>query len=611
MAKKTQFDVDNARLARRMDVSRWIIQPYRQEHMRGIRRLAGNRYSPNAEAKKTYLNLLSLATSIYTRSLISENPRVMLSTFDESQKPAVDGAEQWMNLQLVKENFADTLKWVVQDSLFSIGILKVAIGTPEESAVLGWKPKAGSALIWRVLLDDFVWDTRARSFDEVSFIGHRYRVPFEVAKANPHFDKKARERLSVSYQIRFNKEGDERIGEIGRVNYGEEEDLVDMVELWEVYLPQHGVVRTLTEDDLSGPTSDWEGSVPVPLREQAWIGKETGPYHLLVHDRVSGQIFPKGPLQDLVELDEGANETYRKLMREAANLKIVTAAQASNPEDGEAMRKANDNDIVPMNDPKSLVRVETGGPHPGLFQWMKQIVNDFMDMGGNLRTMGGISPEAQTLGQEQLLMQQSSGKIAMMQETTTAYVSKVCGSMLWYYWNDPRLQMTVPVNDPRLPDLANKTRTIQPWSHPDEGEIRRTGPVPDLEIDPYSMRTTNPQQRVKDLTSIVTQVYIPMASVAEKQGVQFDFDAFLGILAKYLNMPDLQSILKQGDIPPQEAGNTPDATEAAGPTAPQQPPRENIRRSLGGAGRAQREMEANNALSMSAATNGHTNGKPQ
>lgn len=591
-----------------MDVSRWVAQFYRQEHMRGIRRLAGNRYSPNAETKKTYLNLISLATGIYTRSLISNNPRVMLSTFDGAQKASVSAAEAWMNMELVKQRFSETMKWVVQDSLFSIGILKVSIGTTEESAVLGWRPKAGSPLIWRVLLDDFVWDTRARSFDEVSFIGHRYRVPYEVAKNNPHFDKKARERLEVSYQIRFNKEGDERIGEIGRIHYGEDADLEDMVELWEVYLPRHGVIRTLTEDDLSGPSSEWNGSMPIPLREQNWIGSEYGPYHILAHDLISGQIFPKGPLQDLVELDEGANESYRKLMRQAARFKQVTGVSSSNPEDGEALRKASDGDIQPVNDPKGFAEIGSQGPNPNLFQWMKQIVGDFMDMGGNLRTLGGISPEAQTLGQEQLLIQQSSGKIASMQDATTAYVSKVCESMLWFYWNDPRLEMKVPVNDPRLPDI-NQSRTVYPWTHQDRGVLHRSGEVPDLRIDPYSMRATTPQQRVKDLTSLVTQIYIPMATLAQQQGVAFDFNAFLGIMAKYLDAPDLQTILKFQDAPPQEAGNAPDAG-SAGPAAPLQP-RETIRRSVGASTRAAREMDANNALSMSAARNGKPQGQPQ
>lgn len=593
-----------------MDVSRYVMQFYREEHMRAVRRLAGNRYSPNAERKKTYINLISLYTNIVSRSLFSANPRAMLSTFDPAQKPVVSAAESWMNMELVRQNAADKLKRLVLDGLMSMGIAKVCLATPEDAALLGWGVKAGQPLLSRVNLCDFVFDHRARDFDEVAFMGHRYAVPLAVAKENPHFNKAARDKLQARSQIAYNKEGDERIGEIGRTRYGDDEDLEDMVELWEVYLPRHKVVRTLTESDMSGPTSAWEGQEPIPLREQRWIGPETGPFIILPYQIVPGQIFPKGPIQDLMELDEGANESYRKLMRQAARLKVNTVCGAQNSEDGQNLKNASDGDSVPVSDPQSVRDVVQGGPHAGLFQWTKEVMDRFMLMGGNLMTMGGLAPEAGTLGQEQLLMQQSNGQVAAMQDATVSFVTKICSSMLWYFWNDPKMVMEVPVTDPRLPDV-HQIRSVHPWTEQNETLLRRTGPVPDLKIDPYSMRTTTPQQRAKDLTQLVTQIYVPLAQLAQQQGITFDFNAFLGIMAKYLDAPDLQSILTIQDAGGQ-VGNSIPSTEGEGgsPSASPQP-REYIRRSLGGYGRAKREMESGNALSaaVSASGNGKINGQ--
>src|SRR5688572_916111 len=126
----------------------------------------------------------------------------------------------WMNQQLVRQDFAEKLRRLALDALFSIGIAKTSIATTEDAAQYGWNVKAGQPMLSRVNLDDFVYDHMARGFDECRFIGHRYCVPLEVARENPHFDKKAREMLVASEHDEYNHDGDERIAQIGRGQNG-------------------------------------------------------------------------------------------------------------------------------------------------------------------------------------------------------------------------------------------------------------------------------------------------------------------------------------------------------------------------------------------------------
>ena len=581
------------------------MQFFREERMRCVRQLAGNRYSTNAALKKTYVNLISLYVNIVGRNLISKNPRAMLSTFDRSQKPAVSAAETWVNKELVRMNFAANMQRLVYDALFSCGIAKVCLATPEDAAISAWGLKAGNPYIARVDLDDFVFDHRARDFDEVMFIGHRYRAPLDVVKENPRFNKKAREKLTPNTRISYNREGDERIGEIMRDYHGYDEDLYDMVELWEFYLPHEKMVKTFTEDDLTGPSSAWEGGEPIALGEQKWIGPDSGPYPILAYQIIPGNPFPKGPILDLIELHDGANEGYRKLMRQAARLKVLTTCDANSPADGQAINNANDGQGVPLSSPNAVKEMVTGGPHAGLFQWTKEVITRFMEQAGNLMTMGGLAPQAGTLGQEELLAQQSNGQLATMQDTTHAFVSKCIDSMLWYYWYHPELRMDAEVNDPMLPDV-HYLRQVYPGNHPDPNVLRRTGQKPDLKIDPHTMRSMTPQQRAKDLTSIVTQIYIPLAAVAQQQGIMFDFNAFLGIMAKYMDAPDLQSIISL-QTPPQNVGNSP----ASEPTGQQSTTHEYTRRSVGDQSSRAQKMEMDNelsAMSAMAGGNGQMNG---
>lgn len=590
---------------------------FREERVRGVRHLAGNRYSRNAARKVTYINLISLYVNIVSRNLISKNPRVSLSTFDKSNKPSVDAAESWINQELVRMDFASTMQRIVLDALFSVGIGKVCLATPEDAAVSGWGLQAGRPYISRVDLDDFVFDVRARDFSECTFLGHRYRAPLDVVRENPHFNKKARDRLKPSQEIQYNREGDERIFSIGRDFLGYDEDLYDMVDLWEFYLPREKLIKTFTEDDLSGPSSAWDGGEPIALGEKPWIGHDSGPYPILAFGIVPGNIFPKGPVLDLIDLHEGHNESYRKLMRQAANLKVVTACSRNNPEDGEALRTAKDQDSVPLFDPKAVSQVVQGGPHAGLWQWARSVSEDFMRMGGNLLTMGGLAPQAGTLGQEELLAQQSNGQVASMQDATAAFVTKCADCMLWYQWHDPELVMRAKMNDPNLPDL-DTVREVHPWTAPSHlpdprtGQMRptmrRTASKPDIKIDPYSMRHATPQQKAKDLMSFLTQLYVPLAQLFQQQGIALDLNAFTGIFAKLIDSPDLQSVFSV-QTPPPGTGNSPAGD--SGPRNPSSTSREYVRKDVGRGGAREDGMKMDNALAAMAAGGEQMNGTPR
>lgn len=614
MAKK-KYSFDENRLCCLADTSRHVLQFFREERMRAVRHRAGDRYSLNSDLKRTYVQLIGLYESIVGRNLISQNPRVMFSTFDKSQKAAVDAAETWMNQELVRQNFANTMQRIVLDALYWMGIAKCCLATPGDAANLGWGLKAGQPYLTRVDPDDFVCDHRARDFEEVQYIGHRYRMRMDIAKNFEHFDKKARDRLDVSKQISYNREGDERIGEIGRDFHGYEEDLYDMVDLWELYLPQERCVVTITENDLSGPSSAWEGGTPVCLRTQDWIGSEEGPYPILALQPLPGNLFPKGPIQDLVNLHESANEGYRKLYRQFARLKKNTVCDRSNPEDGDAMKNARDGDTVPLHNPKGIMDLVQGGGDAGLFNWVRENITRFMEQAGNLATMGGLAPQAGTLGQEELLSQQSNGQVAAMQDATMSFVTKCADSMLWYFWHDPKLIMRALVQDPRLPDV-HLVREVHPWTAPAQamqnGQVRdlmrRMGTKPELKIDPYSMRHTTPKQRVADLMQFIQGVYIPLAQMFQQQGHTLDLDELLLFFGKNTDAPDLQRIVKIITPPPAVPGNSPADT---GPKPPETT-RNYVRHSNSNSAQKQ-NMEQDNALAsqMSGGTGSQTNGKPR
>jgi hypothetical protein len=581
------------------------MQFFREERVRGVKHLAGYRYSTQGAPKPTYINLIALYCNIVGRNLFSKNPRIMLSTFDRAVQPSVSAMETWINQEIEDSPFAETMKRIVLDSLFTVGIGKVALATPADAATRGWNLGAGEPFFERIDLDDFVFDHHARDFSEVGYIGHRFRAPLDAVKNSRIYNAKAIARLEPSDHDQYNRQGDERVGMIGRGYYGFEDEYEDMIDLWEIYCPRYRCVYTFTEDDLSGPGSVWEGQEPVPLREQDWIGPDTGPYLINAYNTVPGNPFPKGPIQDLVELHEAANESYRKLVRQAARLKSNTVYQRDS-DDGERARTANDGEMLGLNNPGAIQEVVQGGPNQGLFLFMKELTDRFSLMAGNLITMGGLAPQASTLGQEELLAQQSNGQVASMQDETAAFVAKVAKNMLWYWWYDPYKVIRTKLDN--IPGV-HVVQEIHPAGTPPMYDPRtgmtrqpmaRNGSMPRLKIDPYSIRHATPQQRANDLIDVVTKIYVPLAQIAMQQGISLDFNEFLSEIGKLKDMPALGRILTIQEPPETESATG--GRRAAG--MPQETTRNYNRRSLGNGSAQAQDAMMETALESSAPMNG-------
>lgn len=538
-------DIDYARLALAMQRSRLALRFYREERREAVRQYVGHHWSEEGSDREVPVNLIALYIQIVSRNLIAKNPRVLLSTWKRQHKPTISAMGQWANKEVERMCLAKTLQRVVLDALFSIGICKVALATPDQAAHLAWGLKAGQPFAERVDLDDFVFDTHARDFEEVSFIGHRYRVPLEVVRESKIYSK-ARKELVPSTDPMFNREGDERISTLGRQYYaGNTEEFEDFVDLWEVYLPRHRVVCTLADDQLLGATPTGIGASD-PLRVQKWLGPYCGPYHLLTYGLVPGNCMPKAPVQDLIDLHEACNRQLRKIIRDCDSYKKVTGYMGSATEDAQRVQGASNNELIRMDNPEKVRTYEFGGPSPQLFAVFGALKDLFSWLGGNLDMMGGLSPQSKTATQDKLLAQNASGQVADLQDITVTFTSDVIESLCWYWHHDPQKVMTSQHSLPGMPEFSI-TRQVSP-------QMRQKVMFEDLEVkvDPYSLQHQTPQSKLQGLTQFVMQIYTPLAQIMQQQGVVLDLNAFSQMVGEFMDMPELAEILTLREPPQQD-----------------------------------------------------------
>ena len=569
-------DIDYQRLCTAMRRSRISTRQYREERLMAVKQYVGTHWSEEAVRETVPLNLVSIYSKIVLRKLVSHNPRVMLSTFDKDMKPAVGAMEEWVNAELKKMGFAALLKEVALDALFSIGIVKVALATPADSSQYHWNVPAGNPFVERVDFDDFVFDIHAQSWKECSYIGHRLRVPLEAVKNSKLYSER-RHSLSAAPQRLFNQEGDERINTFGRTSLsgGDSQEFLDHVDLWEIYLPYYRKIVTLADDDLTAPSG-------IPLRVQEWIGPDCGPYHILAVDIVPGNIMPIGPIMQLIDLHASTNNCLRKLIRQCQRQKEITLVTAVGAEDGDRVIRCNDGEVITVTDPSAISRIVCGGPSQELFALMQAMQQMFSWAAGNLDTMGGLSPQAKTASQEQLLNSNSSGSVADMQEIVVNYVAKIEESLMWYWWQHPTQTFNITHHLPQMPSISLR-RSVTP-------DQRAKMPFQnlDISIDPYSLQHSSPQATMQQITQIVETIIVPMQPLLQAQGIFFDINNFLAKMAKYNNIPDLADIVSIIEPPSAEGQGNPNGGGGGqgpaqlSPGKPQNTTREYVRHSTPG-----------------------------
>ena len=546
------------RLLMAMSRSRLVLRRYREERARAVRQYVGSHYSDDAVRQKVPMPLIQMYCEIIGSKLIAQNPRVMLGTFAKQNKSAVKAMEAWVNHAIPRMKFADTMQRVVLDALFSIGIAKVALASPANSSVFGWGLKAGEPFCERVSLDDFVFDVHARDFSQVDYIGHRYRVALDVVKRSTLYSSD-RKTLSPTTDPLFNREGDERLNVLGRTTIAgsDAEEFRDHVDLWEIYLPHTRRIITIADEESQGALGEGFDRRK-PLRDQPWVGPPSGPYHVLSFGLVPDNPMPVGPVMHLIDLHEAANENLRKLMRQAANYKQVTFIQGGADEDGNRVLKADDGDIIRVDNPEAISQTQFRGPNADITQFMLALKELFSWTAGNLDIAGGLSPQSKTASQDEMLNQNSSSTIATKQERVINYTTDVISAMCWFWWYHPTGIMTTTTKLPGLPDAAIQRKVYprgatQPNGLPFPNQRDANFEELDILVDPYSLQHTSPQQKLAAITQIVTQIIIPMQPLLQQQGIYFDVNAFLEHVAKYQNLPDLAEIVSIAE-PPQEIG---------------------------------------------------------
>ena len=303
-----------------------------------------------------------------------------------------------------------------------------------------------------------------------------------------------------------------------------------------MWLPEEQLLITMTHR-----SSDDGGDVP--LRVIQWEGPQKGPYHLLSLNKVPGNIMPKSPGYDLKELHNLMNSLFRKLANQARQQKTIIGYRPGSEGDAMKIGGAKDMEIIPVEDPSSIVPMEFAGPSNNNLAMALQVDQWFDRLAGNLTGMGGLGPQSETAAQDSMIMGQITGRVAQMTEDVLDAAGEVAKHLGWMLWetSDRTLRATreIPGTGIEIPI------ELPPYD--------RQGEFIDMNftIEPYSMAHQSPQSRASSIMEMMNMA-VSMAPVMAQQGMQIKFAEFFQLLARYRNLPEINHIIEYGQMIPEE-----------------------------------------------------------
>jgi hypothetical protein len=554
-----------SRLVNAVQWSRKKQEAFRSHRLEAIKQFVGFHYTEDHSGAedRVPINLMELAVSTYRRQLSARSPQVVVNALDNSLKPFSSDFALAIN-HLIKEiDLRRSIDDVVVDALFSFGIMKVGITDPSLGESLGFRHNAGQPFADPVDLDDWCHDMTVKRYEEVAFAGNRFRMRWEDFNESPVFKSGG---TRPTMRTAFNEQGDERVSGLSTGGEtGGDEEFKDIVEIWDLWLPHDRLVVSLAVDD-SG------NIVPKPVSIVDWEGPERGPYHHLGYNRVPNNVMPLAPVSIMMDLHLLANTLFNKMGRDAERQKTVGLYQAGHEADADRVRTAKSGEMVRTENPEAFKEVKYGGISGEQMLFFSNTRDLFVYLNGNIDSLAGLSPQAETYGQERMLSSAASQRILEMQDHTVTFVQGVVEDLADYLWYDPLIDL------PLVKRVEGTSMELPIRFSPELREGDRLDY--NLSISPFSMQHRSPGEKLQTINLVLKELVLPMQDQFMAQGVGIDPVALFDLIARYSDTPEIRDVLT--GIPAKNAGGSP------GKEMPRKSPnttRTEIRRSIPGKSR--------------------------
>lgn len=492
--------------------SRKRLEAFAAPRLDAIRQYVGKYYGENAAPDKVPSNFIELAVTIHIFKLAAQAPQVLADTPHMVLKPRASRLELALNHLLRKIDFATDLQMAVLEAHFGVGLMKTGV---EDDG------RGGMLFSRSVSFDDAIFDMTATRWSDMLFVGDRRRVSLEEAQNNEAFDSKVRRLLKPTGRT-VRTDGQETASELTTGGDAEPSDYEDQTELLDLYFPRERRLITL---------SMWQEDLGV----LQVVELDHQPYRMLGYGRVPRNLLPVAPVSMWLDLHLLGNSLFRKFGRQADREKTITVAKYGAAKDAETIKNAADGEIVFVDNPESVRDYKYGGADPGTIAAWLQVKDTINWAAGNLDSLGGLGPSAETARAEQLINANASARIVERQQRTAQFVQDVIKDLAWLLWTDPSIEFKL------IKRVPGTSVQVPVRFGPDQ----RIGSLDDYDItiDPYSLQHHSPAERLQLLLHIWSNVLMPSLGPMASQGLGLDYRGLLRKIDRWIPHINLSELI--------------------------------------------------------------------
>lgn len=541
---------DRRRLYEAKDWSDKKMQQPRKLRRQGLAELVGKHAFENGARNDVPVNYIEMATTIYLQNIAGGTPRAMVRTHNPQLKPQAADLKFALNKISNELRMRFIFQDLAMDALYGLAVAKIGmVENPYQRK--SWYHDLHEPYVSRIDYDDLIVDMGAEEWDRMDFIGHYFWCPLDGAKSNPEYDKPARNRLS-SMERRGRREGGDpgvesmASGEGPGINSAR-----PYVRLFEMWLPKENRIVVFPVEEA---TNDRDRR---PLVDKEFVGPESGSYERLFFQSVPKTPLPLPPVATWLDLHQAANDIENKLIGQAVRQKTILPRMGEADDDIDRIARTPDGHSYRHDSSQMPREINLGGPDQRNLAFRVYLQNSINRHFGNLETLGGLSPQAETLGQEEIMAAQSGQRITFMRERMADFGTRVFGQLAWYAHNDEFV-------DIRGTRPAPGGIEVPFEYNPDvrEGDFLEYS----FEIDPYSLIHKTPESQLRRMFEIFERM-APFMPIMSEQGVVPNFEAMLRKIAELADLTELNDMFEFRGGPPAPQGQPGGGGESNGKPA--------------------------------------------
>jgi hypothetical protein len=517
------------------------LAPFRELNRNLVKDYTGHNYggaSATGRPKK-YINKMFQAINGHMMLLAANRPQVMVQTEFMQLRAFGRLYQTALNNLLAEIEVETTIRdWVLSTFFGGLGVIKVHL---KDSGMVRYEGDVaadpGCPFASNVYLDDWVHDMGVKRYSQTKYASDMYRITwsqFEQGLEDGLYEAEYAEGLTPN--TKFTDTDQDRVDQYSRGYISDLDELEPMIDLADVWLPKERVIKTYAVE--SRRDFRLKGRA---LSIMEWDGIEMGPYHLLGFADVPENIMPSSIAAHWEALDEFINISFRKKSRQTNRMKENLCANSAGTDTAHRLKKANDGEVLTNVNLESVRTFRQGGSDPNLDVTIQNSLGLFSQVANNLDSILGAGPQAETLGQEELIRSAGNRIASQMQYRVIEGTTKVISNLGCLLWKDQFKKITASI------DLGNGIEPQQ--DHWEPGDREGNFQQYNFKLNMYSMMYRSPAQQSQTVTQLLMQVYLPALQLMQQQGISIDFAALTSMFSELLYLPELKSVIVSQGIP--------------------------------------------------------------